>query len=118
MTTKNIKKTQKLIFLSDRGSQYASNLLTTVLKSYKAIVKQSMSRKGNCWDNNAVAESLFKSLKVEWVYHHKYGSRSQAEVLIFKWIETWYNKRRLHSYLALRSIEEFEQQMENQKLAA
>ncbi len=116
MATKNIKIIQELIFHSDRGSQYASNIFNTVLKSYKGLVKKSMSRKGNCWDN-AVAESFFKSLKVEWVYYHKYGSRSQAEVSIFKWIETWYNKRRLHSFLGLRSIEEFEQDMENQKLA-
>lgn len=117
MATKNNKITQELFFHSDRGSQYASNIFTNILKSYKGTVKQSMSRKGNCWDN-AVAESFFKSLKVEWVYNHKYGSRSQAEVSIFQWIETWYNKRRLHSYLGLRSIEEFEQDMNKQKLAA
>ena len=54
---------QKLIFHSDRGSQYACNTFLNILKSYKELVEQSMSRKGNCWDN-AVAESYFKSLKV------------------------------------------------------
>mgnify|MGYP003683017307 CR=1 FL=1 len=76
-----------------------------------------MSRKGNCWDN-AVAESFFKSLKVEWIYRHTYNSKSQAELSVFKWIETWYNRKRRHSHLGLMSIEEFELNMEQQKLAA
>jgi len=80
-------------------------------------LKQSMSRKGNCWDN-AVAESFFKSLKVEWVYKHQYDSKSEAKLSIFQWIETWYNKRRSHSFLGNRTINEFELNMYNQKLAA
>jgi len=55
---------EKLIIHSDRGSQYASYAFTDILKNYNSLVKQSMSKKGNCWDN-AVAESFFKSLKVE-----------------------------------------------------
>ena len=72
---------EKLIIHSDRGSQYASYAFTDILKNYNSLVKQSMSKKGNCWDN-AVAESFFKSLKVEWVYKHKYNFRSQAELSI------------------------------------
>jgi transposase InsO family protein len=102
------KITKDLIFHSDRGSQYASHNFTKLIKSYQGLVKQSMSRKGNCWDN-AVAESFFKSLKVEWVYRYQYLTRSQAELSVFKWIETWYNRKRLHSVLGLKSIEEFEQ---------
>jgi len=98
MAVKTTTLTEELIFHSDRGSQYASYSFTDILKSYKGLVKQSMSRKGNCWDN-AVAESLFKSLKVEWVYKHTYNYRSKAELSIFSRIETWYNKRRIHSYL-------------------
>ncbi len=109
--------TQGLIFHSDRGSQYASSNFGNLIKSYGSLIKQSMSRKGNCWDN-AVAESFFKSLKVEWIYKHKYQTRSQTELSVFKWIETWYNKKRLHSALGLKSIEEFEQQINNQKLVA
>lgn len=109
--------TKDLIFHSDRGSQYASHSFTDLIKSYNGLIKQSMSRKGNCWDN-AVAESFFKSLKVEWVYRYQYQTRSQAELSVFKWIETWYNRKRLHSALGLKSIEEFEQEMNNQKLAA
>jgi len=67
MAIKNNPITDKMIFHSDRGSQYASHCFTDILKKYGDDVNQSMSRKGNCWDN-AVAESFFKSLKVEWVY--------------------------------------------------
>ena len=108
---------KSLIFHSDRGSQYASEAFRNIIKSYNGLIKQSMSRKGNCWDN-AVAESFFKSLKVEWVYKHKYNYKSQAELSIFEWIETWYNKRRRHSYLNYKTINEVELNMYNQKLAA
>ncbi|WP_281681593.1 IS3 family transposase, partial [Zunongwangia profunda] len=57
-------------------------------------------------------------LKVEWVYWHKYKLRSQAELSIFQWIETWYNNRRRHSNLGNRTIKEFEIEMYKQKLAA
>ncbi len=89
---------------------------TDILKGYNGPVVQSMSRKGNCWDN-AVAESFFKSLKVEWVYHQNYSFRSEAELSIFQWIETWYNRRRIHSTLHYKTIEEFENEMYNQKSA-
>ena len=117
MAVKDNKITEELIFHSDRGTQYASYRFTDILKGYKGLVKQSMSRKGNCWDN-AVAESFFKSLKVEWVYKHNYGLRSEAELSIFGWIETWYNRRRIHSSLGYKSIEEFETEMFNQNVAA
>jgi len=76
-----------------------------------------MSRKGNCWDN-AVAESFFKSLKVELVYHKKYRTKSEAELSIFEWIETWYNSKRRHSTLGYKNIEEIELEMLNNKMAA
>ena len=117
MAVKASTITKELIFHSDRGTQYASYRFTNILKSYNGLVKQSMSRKGNCWDN-AVAESFFKSLKVEWVYKHNYGLRSEAELSIFQWIETWYNRRRIHSTLGYKTIEEFENEMFNQNVAA
>ncbi len=52
----------QLFFHSDRGSQYASYIFTDIIKSYDGLVKQSMSRKGNCWDN-AVAESFKAKIK-------------------------------------------------------
>jgi putative transposase len=81
---------------SDRGSQYASNLFRNVISQYDCI--QSMSRRGNCWDN-AVAESFFGSLKQELIYRHSYTSKIQATMSIFEYIEIFYNKRRIHSVL-------------------
>ena len=57
-----------LIFHSDRGIQYASTAFRDRLEKYNMI--QSMSRKGNCWDN-APAESFFSTLKMEEIYTHK-----------------------------------------------
>jgi transposase InsO family protein len=65
-----------------------------------------------------VAESFLKSLKVEWVYGHNYKLRSEAELSIFTWIETWYNNKRRHSFLGNKTIREYELDMYNQKLAA
>jgi transposase InsO family protein len=117
MAIKNTTLTQPLIFHSDRGVQYASQKFSSIIKGFNGLVSQSMSRKGNCWDN-AVAESFFKSLKVEWVYRHSYRLRSEAELSIFQWIETWYNKRRRHSFLGNKNIKEFELDMYNLQLAA
>lgn len=117
MALKNRSIDQPLIFHSDRGIQYACTAFTNLLKAQNGLIEQSMSRKGNCWDN-AVAESFFKSLKTEWAYRHKYGSRSEAQLSVFHWIETWYNRKRRHSYLGNKSIQEFEQLFINQNLAA
>jgi len=117
MATRSNNISKELIFHSDRGSQYASSCFTDILKGYNGSVKQSMSRKGNCWDN-AVAESFFKSLKVEWVYNQRYRFRSEAELSVFQWIETWYNRKRIHSYLGYKTIEEIETELYNQKVAA
>lgn len=116
MAKANRNCNEQLIFHSDRGIQYAATKFRNTLKSYKNI-KQSMSRKGNCWDN-AVAESFFKSLKVEWIYKNQYHDYSQAELSVFKWIETWYNTNRRHSALGFKSIKEFELENINTKLAA
>jgi len=106
----------ELIFHSDRGSQYACTAFRNILKSYK-LVEQSISRKGNCWDN-AVAESFFKSLKTKWGYKNNYNHFSEAELSIFKWIETWYNRNRRHSVLNYKTINEFELEIKNHKLEA
>ena len=106
MANKNRPVTQNMIFHSDRGVQYACEAFTKILKTNKLIIR-SMSRKGNCWDN-AVAESFFKTIKVEWIYTWKYADRSDAQLSIFEWIESWYNRRRRHSALGYKTIEEFE----------
>lgn len=102
---------KQLIFHSDRGIQYACEEFVNEVSKNKMIVR-SMSRKGNCWDN-AVAESFFKTLKVELVYHEIYHTREQAELSIFEYIETWYNKRRRHQHLNNLTIIENENLMSN-----
>jgi hypothetical protein len=59
---------------------------------------KDMSRKGNCWDN-AVAESFFKTLKTELIYHRKFVTRQEARLAVFEYIEGWYNRKRRHSAL-------------------
>jgi len=115
MAVKNRPITQELIFHSDRGIQYASNEFRKLLDGY-SLVKRSMSRKGNCWDN-AVAESFFKNLKMEWVYQRKYRSKMQAALSVFEYIETWYNTDRIHTALEM-SIREFNSINYNHKLVA
>ena len=97
MAVNNRPINQPLIFHSDRGVQYACGAFTRMLAAYP-LVRQSMSRKANCWDN-AVAESFFKTLKVELVYRHKYQNQIQANKAVFEYIEIWYNRRRIHSAL-------------------
>lgn len=97
---------QNMMFHSDRGVQYACKATVNTLKSYS--ITQSMSRKGNCWDN-AVAESFFKSLKTELIYGQKLMPKEQIRLEIFEYIEIWYRKKRRHSYLDYNTITEFNQ---------
>ena len=100
--------TSESIFHSDRGVQYAATNFTKVLCANPNITR-SMSRKGDCWDN-AVAESFFSSLKRECTAKRKFATRKEAELVVFDWIETWYNRLRRHSNLNQMNIIEFEQQ--------
>jgi len=95
-----------LIFHSDRGVQYACNDFRKLLNSYG--MKQSMSGKGNCYDN-AVCESFFKTLKTELIYQKKggYKSKEDARREIFEYIECFYNSKRLHSALGYNSPREY-----------
>ena len=88
MALKNRPVQRELIFHSDRGIQYASHEFRRCFKGLPVL--QSMSRKGNCWDN-AIAESFFKTLKTEMVYHRKFETRAQAKLELFDYIEFWYN---------------------------
>lgn len=83
-----------LIMHTDRGSQYASDNHRKLIRDFQMV--QSMSRKGNCWDN-APMESFFKTLKVERVYQLHYDTRAQARLDIVNWIEGFYNRERMHS---------------------
>lgn len=85
-----------LMFHSDRGVQYVCNDFRNILAEYKVV--QSMSRKGNCWDN-AVAESFFKTIKTEELYRYKLINADNLYTLVFKYIDGWYNTQRIHSAL-------------------
>ena len=98
--------TKPLIFHSDRGVQYASNEFREILKA-NSLITQSMSRKGNCWDN-AVAESFFKTIKSELIYRRTYSNRENAELDVFEYIEIWYNRKRLHSALGYKTPSQIE----------
>lgn len=91
---------QGLIHHSDRGSQYASEDYRRALTD--AGITASMSRRGNCYDN-AVIESFWHTLKVELVYRRHFATRAEASAAIFDYIETFYNRVRLHSALDYRS---------------
>ena len=106
MAIKNRPVTAELIFHSDRGVQYACTEFKSLLESNRNIIR-SMSRKGDCWDN-AVAESFFKTLKCDIIYGTKFQSVEEAKLEVFKYIEIWYNKKRLHSSLGYRTPEEME----------
>jgi len=95
----------EFIFHSDRGIQYASNKMVNLF-SFNRKITQSMSRKGNCWDN-AVAESFFKTIKNEWLYRFKYTSYNQLYRSVADYI-SWYNTERIHSSLGYLSPLEME----------
>ena len=99
-----------LIHHSDRGSQYACADYQAVLAAHGMIA--SMSRKGNCWDN-AVAESFFATLEFELIMHATRETRDDARRAIFRYIETWYNRRRRHSTLAYVSPTTYEERLQN-----
>ena len=94
-----------LLVHTDQGSQYASEDFARVLRRHGATL--SMSRKGNCWDN-AVAESFFHSLKVEAIHGNDFQTRREVEREVFDYIERFYNRKRRHSAIGLRSPECFE----------
>lgn len=100
----NRKLKKNMLFHSDRGVQYCCKQMVNYLNFYQ--FQQSMSRKGNCWDN-AVAESFFKTFKSELIYGCKLKTKEQLRVEIFEYIECWYNKKRRHSALDNLTIDEF-----------
>jgi len=103
--SENREMNDDILFHSDQGIQYASNEFVNLL--YRKGVKQSMSRKGNCYDN-AVTESFFHTLKTELTNFIYYFTRDDAKKSIFEYIEVFYNRKRLHSYLDYDSPEIFE----------
>lgn len=94
-----------LLHHSDRGVQYACDDYQHLLESHG--MELSMSGRGDCWDNAAM-ESFWSTLKNELVNHERYATRAQARQSIFEYIETFYNRKRLHSSIGYQSPEAFE----------
>jgi len=115
MALKQRNPKQGLLWHTDRGSQYASYEHRDLLQSYGII--QSMSRKGNCWDN-AVAESFFHTLKTELTHHQNFHTKAEANQAIFEYIEVFYNRQRIHSSNNNLSPVAFEEKMlRNERVA-
>ena len=103
------RPTNATLFHSDRGSQYASDDFRWALAT--SGMRQSMSRKGNCWDN-AVVESFFGTMKCE-LGDPIWETRVAARAAVFDYIEIWYNRQRRHSTLGYLSPEMFESSLPN-----
>ena len=89
---------ENLIFHSDQGIQYCSVEFRNTLYRLCPTVRQSMSRKGNCWDN-ACAESFFKTIKSELDELQRRCGKDQTRTAVFEYIEIYYNRCRRHSAL-------------------
>jgi putative transposase len=100
-----------LIVHSDRGTQFASAAYRQLLSKHGLVA--SMSRPGNCYDN-AFIESLWSSLQYELVYQQRFATHAQARTALFDYLETFYNRTRLHSSLAYTSPINFESKNKNQ----
>jgi transposase InsO family protein len=105
----------ELMFHSDQGVQYACTGFTDQLEDCE--VTQSMSRKGNCWDN-APAESFFKTLKAELPADTSGCSYGQVRRALFNYIDIWYNRKRLHSSLDYQTPAQIEYYLTQQSVAA
>ncbi len=99
-----------LVFHSDRGVQYACRGFRKELKKHGFI--QSMSRKGNCWDN-AVAESFFSIIKSELIHHERFNGPQDTLAAVFEYIEIYYNRKRKHSTLGYKTPEQFERSVKS-----
>jgi putative transposase len=104
-----------LIHHSDQGSQYTDGEYQQLLKDWD--IQVSMNGVGS-WYDNAPMESFFGSMKSEWVHHHAYRTRDEARADIFYYIESFYNRRRLHSSLDYLSPEAYEQLYHQQQSVA
>ncbi len=99
-----------LVHHSDRGSQYTSLAFGRTLRESRLVA--SMGSRGDAYDN-AACESCISTLKEEWIKRHRYRSRDEARLSIFRYIETFYNPRRRHSSLGQLSPDEYERRFQN-----
>jgi transposase len=109
----NVKHTEGIIIQSDLGCQYTSNLFESALAELK--IRHSYSKKGYPYDNSCI-ESFHSVLKKEEVNLRKYKDSKAAYDAVFEYIESWYNRKRIHSSLNYRTPEAVHSECE--KLAA
>jgi putative transposase len=100
---------------SDHGSQYTSLVYGAYAK--QSEIDLSMGSTGDPWDN-AVAETFFASLAKELLHRERFATREQARLRIFRYIESFYNPRRRHSSLGILSPIDYEQQHQQEAIAA
>ncbi|WP_435616450.1 IS3 family transposase, partial [Streptomyces sp. 1222.5] len=112
---RNRRFSKGAIFHSDRGSNYMSTEFEETLNRHG--LRRSAGRTGICFDN-AMAESFFGSLKNERVSRVTYPSREKARQDVTRYIEFWYNRKRLHSAVGYRPPQEVRAEFENLRLAA
>lgn len=115
MAARNIDLAEDCIFHSDRGSQYTSRELRCKLRSLG--LRASVGRTGVCWDN-AMAESFFGALKNELVHRTTFPTHAHAQRAIVRYIEMFYNRKRLHSGLGYKTPAEVHAEYEELQAAA
>jgi len=115
MASSNVDIDEGAVFHSDRGSNYTSLEFGEKLRSMG--MRQSVGRTGVCWDN-AMAESFFGALKNEWLNRFVFTDRAKARREVVRYIEAFYNRRRLHSALGYRTPREVEDEYLNYRIAA
>ena len=98
-------ETKSLLHHSDRGCQYTSDEFQNLLRTMN--ITCSMSRVGCCYDN-AVVERFFWSLKHEWTKHRRYNNLEEARLSVFRYIQSFYNSKRIHQTLGYKSPNQFE----------
>ena len=103
--SQNPDKNKHIIFHTDLGSQYTSNDLKELCKEFNII--QSFSKK-DCLYDNACIESFHSSIKKEEIYRNTYCTFEEANIAIFKYIEGWYNRKRIHSSINYMTPEQCE----------
>lgn len=91
---------ENLMFHSDQGCHYSSKVFREMLADMR--IKQSMSRRGNCWDN-APMERFFGSLKSEWIPKAGYRNEDEASTDVLRYLTHYYNRIRLHSHNGYRT---------------
>jgi putative transposase len=115
MAAVNVRIADEAIFHSDRGSNYTSEAFAEKLR--RMGMRQSVGRTGVCWDN-AMAESFFSVLKNEWLNRFTFSTRDKARRQVVRYIEGFYNRKRLHSGLGYQTPQEVEDQYLTQQSAA